>query len=120
MSPKQLAYALAPETSRFSALEEAVGIREVPEAVELASKAPMFASKEPSDDDVFSTKLESGSGHFIDLSELAAGNMPPSNNILETHGFDRCGNTNSDFSSSLCSTPQLQMTLQLLNHASTI
>ena len=89
-----IAYASAPDVSRFNSLEEAVGLKQS-EASDVGSSILMFApaSRDDNDDDRLSsmpqlksignTQFDNGSGHFVDLSNMAAGFVPAGTNLLE-------------------------------------
>jgi hypothetical protein len=86
---QKIAYA-PPDTSHFSSLEQAVGIKTADDS-SYGAETPMFASDSgnpigSSDVELKSigeAQLDTGAGHFINLTDLAAGNLPPTNPLLE-------------------------------------
>ena len=75
-----IAYAV-PDISHFSSLEEAVGIKSTDEAPSFGVETPRFASD--SGNPIGSDVDNSGDGHFINLTDLAAGDVPSANPLLE-------------------------------------
>jgi hypothetical protein len=76
-----------PDTSRFNSLEEAVGIRTQEEAPTFAAETPMFASDSGnpigSEAELNEAQDARTNGHFINLTDLAAGNNPSTNTLLD-------------------------------------
>ncbi len=72
-----------PDTSRFNSLEQAVGISPTEAEPVFGTETAMFASDSGNPIGASEYAEEQNSGHFIHLTDLAAGNVPSANPLLE-------------------------------------
>jgi hypothetical protein len=73
-----------PDTSRFSSLEQAVGISPTEAEPTFGAETAMFASDSGNPMDASDyAYAQQNAGHFISLTDLAAGNVPSANPLLD-------------------------------------
>ena len=72
-----------PDTSRFNSLEKAVGLSPTDAEPTFGSETAMFASDSGNAIDATEFAQEQSAGHFIHLTDLAAGNVPTTSPLLD-------------------------------------
>jgi hypothetical protein len=72
-----------PDTSRFNSLEQAVGLSPADAEPTFGSETAMFASDSGNAIDATEFAQEQSAGHFIHLTDLAAGNLPTTSPLLD-------------------------------------